>query len=124
MDASCPEEDAFIPFGKSVPAGLPSGFQSNVTARNQFSKVQTKPSIVSNNEEHQRYFPRDASGSDSSPYGGVRAGGGEVETNNTLQLQQQDVIQERQENIYSKKGGFTPGAAFNRFASDKNLLGK
>ena len=30
---------------------------------------------------------------------------------------------DRADVIYSKKGGFTPNAAFNRFASDKNLLG-
>ena len=30
---------------------------------------------------------------------------------------------DRGDGIYGKKGGFTPSAAFNRFASDKNLLG-
>ena len=52
---------------KSIPAGLPSGFQSNVTARNQFSKVQTRPTEMSSIDDH-RNIPRGSSGSSSSPY--------------------------------------------------------
>ena len=99
---------------------MPSGFQSNVTARNQFTKVHTRPTDVSScMEDHQRgIVPRGSSGSSSSPYRvGAAIDGDHHQINN-------NAANERTDGIYSKKGGFTPSAAaFNRFASDKNLLG-
>ena len=103
--------DKVLPRGKA--AGLPSGFQSNVTARNQFSKVLTRPTDVSSIEEG-RIIPRGSSGSSSSPYRAAAIDVGDMHNN---------VANDRTNEIYSKKSGFTPNAAFNRFASDKNLLG-
>ena len=62
---------------KSMPvglaAGMPSGFVSNVTARNQFSHVRSKPHRMANkfdHSHHQQHLPRDAAISSSgSPYG-------------------------------------------------------
>ena len=72
----------------------------------------TRPTDVSSIED-QRIVPRGSSGSSSSPY---RVAAVDAE-------QQINAANERQDGIYTKKGGFTPNAAFNRFASDKNLLG-
>ena len=64
--------------------------------------------------EEQRNVPRGSSGSSSSPYRAANIEGADMHNN---------AANDRADGIYGKKGGFTPNAAFNRFASDKNLLG-
>jgi hypothetical protein len=49
---------------KSLPAGIPSSFVSNVTARNQFTKVQTKLPIDMTDETRRK----GSVGSSGSPY--------------------------------------------------------
>jgi len=109
---------------KSGPAGLPSGFQSNVTVRNQFSKVHSRPTDTSPEDQQRYYIPRDNSRTSSnSPYGGTRQGPQQQLDRGEAPLRPHDVIKEQQnDKTYTKKGGFTPNAAFNRFASDKSLL--
>ncbi len=87
---------------KSMPAGMPTSFISNVTSRNIFSKVLTKPTDISDNERYSLH--RDVSGSNSPE---TRGGA---------------IIDESSPSKTTIQHKAPTRAPFNRFASDKDLL--
>ena len=106
-------EKKYLP-RKSLPAGLPSGFISNVTVRNQFGKVLARPPPESQFANQERF--RDGSASSTSPYG-TRAPDLDMATAESVTK-----ISGRKRNVSPKQQINPP---FNRFAkssSDQNLL--
>ena len=104
-------------------AGLPSGFASNVTARNQFTKVRARPigETLYSHDGQRRFVQRDASGS-SSPKGRAGAESGEADLESDPVLTQRNQHRQLYTRSPGKSGTLATSPPFNRFASDKNLL--